>query len=64
MGLDNSGQLSTGRNQYSLFLGLDNPFDINDQISLSMNGDAEMAFSNGHQRSHSLNAFYSVPYGY
>lgn len=63
-GLDNSGQQSTGRNQYLLSLGKDNLFGINDLLSVYVNGDAEGLFSDDRQRSSTYNIFYSVPYGY
>ena len=63
-GLDNSGQESTGRNQYVLSLEKDNLAGINDLLSVTMNGDSEAWVNDDHQKSATLNAFYSVPVGY
>ncbi|MCJ2164790.1 ShlB/FhaC/HecB family hemolysin secretion/activation protein [Pseudodesulfovibrio sp. S3] len=63
-GLDNSGQDSTGRNQYILTFGKDNLLEMNDLLDLHINGDAE-AWTNGeHQKSGTINGFYSIPLGY
>lgn len=63
-GMDNSGQESTGRNQYLLSLGKDNLFGINDLLNVYLNGDVEKLFSDERQRGSTWNLFYSVPYGY
>ncbi len=64
LGLDNSGQDSTGRNQYVLALAKDNLFGINDLLNLTMNGDSDSWLTDEHQKSATYNAFYSVPLGY
>ncbi len=64
VGLDNSGQDSTGRNQYLLSFGKDNLFDINDLLNVYMNADSEALFNDEHQKSATFNGFYSVPLGY
>jgi len=63
-GMDNSGQQSTGRNQYLLSLGKDNLFGFNDLLNVYVNGDAGKLFSDERQRSSTWNLFYSIPYGY
>ena len=63
-GMDNSGQDSTGRNQYLFSLAKDNLIGCNDLLSLYLNGDAKGLFSDKRQRSSTWNLFYSVPYGY
>lgn len=63
-GLDNSGQDSTGRNQYVISFGKDNLLGINDMLSISTNGDSEAWVNDEHQKSATLNTFYSVPLGY
>jgi len=63
-GLDNSGQDSTGRNQYVLSLGKDNLLGVNDLLSVTVNADAEAWLNDEHQKSATYNAFYTVPFGY
>lgn len=62
-GLDNSGQDSTGRNQYVLSFGKDNLLGVNDLLSVTVNGDSEAWTNDEHQKSATYNAFYSVPVG-
>ncbi len=64
VGLDNSGQDSTGRNQYLLSLAMDNLVGINDLLSLNMNADSDAWLTDEHQKSATFNGFYSVPLGY
>ncbi len=59
---DNKGQDSTGRNQAALGLSLDNPFGLNDLISLSYN--RSLPFRINHTDSYSGSAMYIVPLGY
>jgi len=63
-GLDNTGQDSTGRNQYVLALAKDNLFGINDLLNITINGDSDSWLTDEHQKSATYNAFYSVPLGY
>ena len=63
-GLDNSGQDSTGRNQYLLSFGKDNMLDMNDLLSIYMNADSHALLNGEHQKSATFNGFYSVPFGY
>ncbi|MGX7950828.1 ShlB/FhaC/HecB family hemolysin secretion/activation protein [Oleidesulfovibrio alaskensis] len=64
IGLDNSGQESTGELQYSLALDKDNPLGINDLLSVSYNADYESMVAGEHQDSQSIFGFYSFGYGY
>lgn len=63
-GLDNSGQESTGRNQYVLAFAKDNLLGINDLLNFTMNGDSDAWLTGEHQKSVTFNTFYSVPVGY
>lgn len=63
VGLDNSGQQATGRDQYLLHFSKDNLLGFNDLLSLSVNGDLR-ALQGFPQRSKAFNAYYSVPYGW
>jgi len=64
IGADNSGQESTGRNQYVLAFAKDNLLNINDLLNFTMNGDSEALWNGEHQKSGTYNTFYSVPLGY
>ena len=63
VGLDNSGQTATGRDQYQLHFSKDNLVGLGDLLSLSMNGDLRGLQGHSH-RSKAFNAFYSVPRGW
>ncbi|MEN3296571.1 MAG: hemolysin activation/secretion protein, partial [Burkholderiales bacterium] len=60
--LDNSGSKTLGAAQLSSYLSLDNPFGLNDILSLSANTNAENPDSD--HRSQSLAFNYSIPWGY
>ena len=60
--LDNSGSPTLGRTQFSANLALDNPFGLNDLVSVSLNGNAE--HPNSEHRSQSASVNYSIPFGY
>ncbi|GAB7021506.1 two-partner secretion system transporter TpsB1 [Salidesulfovibrio brasiliensis] len=64
IGLNNSGQDSTGRNQYSLSFEKDNLANLNDLLSVYANADAKALTNGNRHRSESLSAYYSVPHGY
>ena len=63
VGLDNSGQQATGRDQYLLHFSKDNLLGLSDLLSLSMNADLRGLQGHAH-RSKAFNAIYSVPYGW
>jgi len=59
---DNSGQKSTGERQNRVFISLDNPFALNDYVSIYMQADTRL-----HQEgkeSENLAFRYEIPYGY
>jgi hemolysin activation/secretion protein len=60
--LDNSGGRLLGSAQFSGYVSLDNPFNINDIITASVNSNAEHPEEDHRSQSFSLN--YSVPYRY
>lgn len=60
--LDNSGGRLLGRAQFSSYASLDNPLNINDIVTASVNSNAEQPEKDHRSQSFSLN--YSVPYGY
>jgi hemolysin activation/secretion protein len=70
MGVDNLGQRSTGKHQYSLSLIKDNFVGIGDQFSVFWNEDLFFTdhepFSNKHKPGHnnSFSSYLSIPYGY
>ena len=59
---DNKGQDSTGKNQAAAGLSLDNPFGLNDLLSVSYN--RSLPFKKDRQDSISSSAMYIVPLGY
>lgn len=63
-GFDNSGQDSTGRNQFLVSFGKDNLLDLNDLLDLHLNTDSEAFFERDRHKSRTINGFYSVPIGY
>ena len=60
LGLDNTGNASTGPERQTLGLTLDSPLQLNDALSLS----ASNTLNHGPRLSSSTGLFYSVPYGY
>jgi hemolysin activation/secretion protein len=62
-GFNNSGQESTGENQYSLFASFDNPLGLYDYTYLSLQTDAENTDSDG-KKSQSLSWHWDMPMGY
>ncbi|WP_147820173.1 ShlB/FhaC/HecB family hemolysin secretion/activation protein [Salidesulfovibrio onnuriiensis] len=64
IGMDNSGQESTGELQYILGFEKDNLLDINDLLTVNYNADYESMIAGEHQDSQSLSAFYSFGVGY
>lgn len=63
-GFDNSGQDSTGRNQFLASFGKDNLLDMNDLLDLHLNTDSEALFEGDRHKSRTVNGFYSIPMGY
>ncbi|GAB3544857.1 ShlB/FhaC/HecB family hemolysin secretion/activation protein [Noviherbaspirillum agri] len=60
--LDDSGSKTLGRAQFSGYLSLDNPFGLNDILSVSANTNVESVDRSHRTQSASLN--YSLPWGY
>lgn len=63
VGLDNSGQESTGRTKCTASLAVDNPTGLNDMLTLSASGDAKALAGLSRPASHGFSGYYSVPYG-
>ncbi|AYA42385.1 ShlB/FhaC/HecB family hemolysin secretion/activation protein [Xenorhabdus nematophila] len=61
LGMDNSGQKNTGREQINATLGLDNPLHLADQWSVSASRNSD--FRNNHQN-WSVTSGVTIPYGY
>jgi len=62
--VDNSGQKSTGVNQYTLSLDKDNLLGVNDLLTFNWNADADTLASFERHKSESSSFYYSVPLGY
>ncbi len=62
--VDNSGQKSTGVNQYTLSLDKDNLIGVNDMLTFNWNADADTLASFERHKSESSSFYYSVPLGY
>jgi len=62
--LDNSGQKSTGVEQYTLSLDKDDLLGVNDLLSLNWSGDEAGIVDLKRHQSESSTAYYSVPLGY
>lgn len=59
---DNHGQKSTGKTQAGLRVNIDNPFKLNDLLSVSYR--RSLPFTQNKQDSYSTNLIYAVPFGY
>lgn len=62
--VDNSGQKSTGVNQYTLSFDKDNLLGVNDMLTVNWNADADTLASFERHKSESSSFYYSVPLGY
>lgn len=62
--LDNSGQESTGVNQYTVSFDKDNLLGVNDMLTFNWNADADTLSDLERHKSESSSFYYSVPIGY
>jgi hemolysin activation/secretion protein len=62
LGVDNSGNKSTGENNWNVNLNQDNLFALNDNLYLKYTRDTD--FAKGHHHSQSFYSALSVPFGY
>lgn len=60
--MDDAGLLATGKRQLSTNFFWDNPFGLNDLLSLSLNGDAEQ--DRDRKGTYGYGWQYSIPFGY
>jgi len=63
-GVDNSGQESTGVNQYTLSFDKDNLLGVNDLLTFNWNADADTLVNFERHKSESSSFYYSAPIGY
>lgn len=59
--VDNTGSVSTGRNQASVTYGLDDLLGLNDYLNLSLRANPD--YHPRDRMSRSVSVFYSIPYG-
>ncbi len=64
VGLDNSGQESTGETKSSASVDTDNPLGLSDMLSLNLNADAKAVLDGSPPGSRSVSGYYTVPFGY
>lgn len=64
MGLDNSGQESTGETKYTVSLDKDNLLGLNDMLTLNLNADAKTLKNMSRPDSQSYSGYYTLPFGY
>lgn len=64
VGLDNSGQKSTGEIKAFASVDKDNPLGLSDMLSLNLSGDAKALLDMSRLGSRSFSAYYTVPFGY
>lgn len=64
VGLDNSGQKSTGEIKSFASVDKDNLLGLGDMLSLNLSGDAKALLDMTRLGSRSISAFYTVPFGY
>lgn len=62
--VDNSGQKSTGVNQYTLSFDKDNLLGVNDLFTFNWNADSDTLANFERHKSESSSFYYSVPLGY
>jgi len=64
VGLDNSGQKSTGEIKAFASVDKDNVLGLSDMLSLNLSGDAKALLDMSRLGSRSISAYYTVPFGY
>ena len=64
MGLDNSGQESTGETKYTVSADKDNLLGLNDMITLNLNADAKTLKNMSRPDTQSYSGYYTLPFGY
>lgn len=64
MGLDNSGQKSTGETKYTVSADKDNLLGLNDMITLNLNADAKTLKNMSRPDTQSYSGYYTLPFGY
>jgi len=64
VGLDNSGQKSTGEIKAFASVDKDNLLGLGDMLSLNLSGDAKALLDMSRLGSRSISAYYTVPFGY
>jgi hemolysin activation/secretion protein len=64
VGLDNSGQKSTGEIKAFASVDKDNLLGLSDMLSLNLSGDAKALLDMSRLGSRSISAYYTVPFGY
>jgi hemolysin activation/secretion protein len=64
VGMDNSGQKSTGEIKAFASLDKDNVLGLSDMLSLNLSGDAKALLDMSRLGSRSISAYYTVPFGY
>lgn len=64
VGLDNSGQKSTGEIKAFASVDKDNLLGLSDMLSLNLSGDAKSLLDMSRLGSRSISAYYTVPFGF
>jgi hemolysin activation/secretion protein len=64
VGLDNSGQESTGETKSSASVDTDNLLGLNDMLSLNLSADAKAVLDGSRPGSRNVSGYYTVPFGY
>ena len=64
IGLDNSGQKSTGETKSTVSLDKDNLLGLNDMITLNLSTDAKSLENMSRPDSQSYSGYYTLPFGY
>lgn len=64
VGLDNSGQESTGETKSSASVDTDNPLGLNDMLTLNLSADAKAVLDGSLPGSRSVSGYYTIPFGY
>ena len=64
VGLDNSGQKSTGEIKSSVSVDKDNLLGLGDMITLNLSADAKALLDMSRPGSRSVSGYYTVPFGY
>lgn len=64
IGLDNSGQKSTGETKASASMDKDNVLGLSDMLSVNLSADAKALLDGSRPRSRGVSGYYTVPFGY